>query len=346
MGLLNQIEVFCDEDADVKLFKRLKGLSSILNNIPDENIAKYPQISAAVNNRTYDKIFPLFAFDRPDYIFTLAGKPILVVEVTEHAYTGDNGLQRFVRVASAAENKVPFIYFGPIARVRDDELDLSNDVSTLSKRSLTSDFFEGMATLHTLYKVPMLFTEWITARNGKVKKVPLTSTDSKFMGVYGDLCSLMAAIINLARNGKNGTADSAALLVKSQAQLLDLANIKNTRHSDVKFALNRTKTIELIRNPQQILQYMSDYFFKGKPDKLLALYALRNSQLKNILLKDRIVSDETEISSFIKKICSADIFQEGAYVYFSGYKWRSDPHCGVAINIYYRECKVNKLTLV
>lgn len=347
MNPLSQIEVYCDEDADVQLFKRLRNLSTILSKIPNANINTYPQSAAARKISKYNKIFPLFAFDRPDYILTLASVPILVVEVTEHAYTGDNGLQRFVRVASAAENKVPFIYFGPIARVRDDELDLADDVSLLSKRRLTSDFFEGMLALHNFYKVPMIFTEWITAHNGKVEKLPLSSTDLEFSKVYGNLCLLITAIINLASDGSGKEAVSAAnLITETQKNLLRLAGKKNTRDSDVKFELNRDRTIQLITAPQRILEYLDDYFFKGKPDKLLALFAIQNSRCDRILFNDGVISDKAEVASLFSKISSLDPFRNGAYIYFSGYKWRSDPHCGVAINIYYRKCFSARLPLI
>ena len=334
------IKVFCDGATDLELFRRLADLSSLLKQIPDENISVYPQLRSALRQHQYTNIIPLFEFDRPDFIVTLSDKPILVVEVTEHAYTGDNGLQRFTRVASAAENGVAFIYFGPIARVRDDEFDLAEDISALSKRSLTSDFFEGMLALHKKFNTPQLFSEWIVAENGKVRKIPLSAPYSEFAEVYNHLASLITSIVQRAINRETSTENQAttSIIDIAQQQLFELAENKNTIFSDVKFQFNKEQATRLTQDPKTILSNMGTYFFKGKPDKLLALFALQKSTVEHLHLKDRIISNQQEISRILDKICASDLFNNGAIGYFSGYKWRSDPHCGVAINLYYRRC--------
>ena len=334
------IKVFCDGATDLELFRRLAVLSNLLKQIPIENISVYPQLQSALRQPQYTKMIPLFEFDRPDFIVTLSDKPILIVEMTEHAYTGDNGLQRFTRGASAGENGVAFIYFGPIARVRDDEFDLAEDVSTLSKRHLTSDFFEGMLALHKKFNTPQLFSEWIVAANGKVRKIPLTAPNSEFSKVYHHLVSLIASIVQLAISRETNPENQATthIIDSAQQQLFELAENKNTTFSDVKFQFNKEQAIRLTRNPKSILSNMGKYFFKGKPDKLLALFALQNSTIECLHLKGRIISNQQEISRTLDKVCASDLFNNGAIGYYSGYKWRSDPHCGVAINLFYRRC--------
>lgn len=61
-----------------------------------------------------------------------------------------------------------------------------------------------------------------------------------------------------------------------------------------------------------------------------------------ICFDNKIITGERDIEITLKKLISLKIFTRGSYIYFSGYKWRSDPHCGVAINLFYRECVSEK----
>ena len=340
MGQAANIHVYCDEDADLRLFRKLRDGSLLLQAIPEGNISLYPQISSARRRKDISQILPLFENDRPDLILTLLDRPILVIEMTEHAYTGDNGLQRFTRVAAAAENRVPFIYFGPISRVRDDEFDRTDDIASLSKRSLTSDFFEGMAALHSIYSVPQLFSEWITATNGKVMKAGPKAEPREYKKIYGKLVELIEALIEtaLATSGQRGPSESERILKLAQDHLLALAKRTNTKFSDVKFHFSPERTLGLIRSPEGILKDLGDYFTKGKPDKLLSLYALKHSSTKRILIHKKMITDRELVKSMTERICHSSVFESGSWVYYSGYKWRSDPHCGVAANIYFRKC--------
>lgn len=55
----------------------------------------------------------VLAYDRPDIVLLDHGKPILVIEETTEVPSGHNVGQRFARIAAAAENGVPCVYFGP-----------------------------------------------------------------------------------------------------------------------------------------------------------------------------------------------------------------------------------------
>ena len=116
--------VLCDGESDAELFKKIRLCHPELRRIPAGQITTYDQARFEGDDTPLRRaVQPLHIDDRPDFIFCYRDRPILIVEMTEHAYTGDNGLQRFARCAVAAENRLPFIYFGPLRRVRDDELD-------------------------------------------------------------------------------------------------------------------------------------------------------------------------------------------------------------------------------
>ena len=217
-------------------------------------------------------------------------------------------------------------------------MDLAEDISALSKRSLTSDFFEGMLALHKKFNTPQLFSEWIVADNGKVRKIPPNAPSSEVAEVYNNLASLIASIVQQAidSEGNEENHPTTNIIGIAQKNLFDLAENKNTKFSEIKLRFNKERATQVIQNPKTILS--KKYFLKGKPDKLLALFALQRSTIKYLRLKDRIISNQQEISRLLDQICASDIFNHGAIGFYSGYKWRSDPHCGVAVNLYYRKC--------
>lgn len=55
----------------------------------------------------------VLSYDRPDIILIDNEDPILVIEETIEVPSGHNVGQRFARIAAAAENHVPCLYFGP-----------------------------------------------------------------------------------------------------------------------------------------------------------------------------------------------------------------------------------------
>lgn len=189
----SKLLVLCDGETDRQLFIKIKGCHSQLSKIPDENIRTYDQARNILSaTKLQTTIQPLHEDDRPDFIFCLDERPILVTELTQHAYTGDNGLQRFARFAAAAENHVPFIYFGPLRRVRDDELDMGG---TPSARSLTSDLFEGMEQLSKVHDVPQIVIEWKTNSAGMPATLPARFNNSDVREIYGELLDCIALFL-------------------------------------------------------------------------------------------------------------------------------------------------------
>jgi hypothetical protein len=333
--------VLCDGESDRRLFCQLKAFNSRLSQIPEGNVQTYDQARNLIEQTAIQKaIGPLHQDDRPDWIFCYQGTPVLVVEITRHAYTGDNGLQRFARFAAAAEQHVPFVYFGPLRRVRDDELGGSRKASP---RSLTSDVFEGMKKLAVVHSSPQLFVEWKTDRNGLPISLPFRPSSDDVNGVFGILIKLIDEILFDAPLCTNGNPLEHSTVRTFQDKTNALAEIKNTRASEVKFSLDRNAMRKLVLAPSEIIGPLKskNYFDKGKPDKTLALYALTVSKVLFAQMpNEKVIEIKGEkLIKFVEHLLGHKKFNEGALVYYTGYKWRSDPHCGVLVNMDYRLCR-------
>ena len=340
------IQVLCDEPADQSLFLRLKRLNSVLDAIPDQNVRVYP--STFVGEQ-YKLIQPLMIDDRPDFIFSCQYKPLLVVELTEHGYTGDNPLQRFTRLAVAAENQVPVIYFGPFARVRDDELDLVDDPSTLSKRRVNTDLFRALCKLSQVYDVPVAVAEWITGSNGKPLKVPSGSDRNRLSDVFGHLVSRMSILLqySLARLNSEPVTSFATDLEGISRELEAAFANPNTRGSQTKIELVPDATRRFVESPESILQTISPsaYFLKDKEVRLLAWLCIQYTRIQLVERGESTVA-ASEIGDLYSCLHSLKPgLANGCCFYYTGYKWRSDPHCGVLVNFdYLRARKRNEFT--
>lgn len=69
-----------------------------------------PITGAVKANRKLRKVLQ---YDRPDVILAYEEEPVLVLERTLEVPSGHNVGQRFARLAAAAENHRPLVYFGP-----------------------------------------------------------------------------------------------------------------------------------------------------------------------------------------------------------------------------------------
>jgi len=334
-----EVLVLCDGVTDAELFKRIRRCHPVLRRIPEASIRTYEQARFRSTETPLRRaVQPLHIDDRPDLIFCFRDRPILVVEMTEHAYTGDNGLQRFARFAVAAENGLPFIYFGPLRRVRDDELD-SMEEGTASARSLTSDLFEGMKRLNEIFGTPQLYVEWRTADNGMPLSLGTRPSDNDILGLYGELLTLIAGILFEADPARAG------IIQHAQAETTRLAAIRNTRASDVRFLLPPKNAIALVKNAALLCDLLDGgaYFDKGKGDKLFAKFSLSQSSITSIQLPDgtMVLEGHPTFAEILPKVFAHRKFQNPAMIYYTGYKWRPDPHGGAAVNVDYRICRPN-----
>jgi len=96
------MEIFYDDLQEGMWFK---SLSPFLRD------ATLTPITGATNTN----IESVLAYDRPDIVLTDNDHPILVVERTVEVPSGHNVGQRYARLAAAAQNQIPLVYFGPYA---------------------------------------------------------------------------------------------------------------------------------------------------------------------------------------------------------------------------------------
>jgi hypothetical protein len=332
------VKVYCDEIDDKHLFDELIKMSGLEIDLGQEFVFEsevYPH---------YDKcdvpaLVPLIMFDRPDWVFFADGKPILVVEITEHAYTGDNSLQRFTRAANACENKVPFVYFGPFSRVRDDELDSDRKAS---ERHLSSDFFLGLFKLKQVFVTDVFAVKWSLGSNGKPLKPSSKNWDKDLFNIYGDLIKLIRSfLINLYQD--QGKIKEARMILSFFAEILEkMSKEINVKASEVKFPINNSQALELLRDPSKVLAInnFGKYFHKGKYEKIFSYIVLKNLTPEYILKDQKIDKLKSSDFELMKNIING----RKSIVYFTGYKWRSDPHCGVLTNVDYLMCRLPRQT--
>jgi hypothetical protein len=335
--------VLCDGESDRLLFIKMKACHPLLQQIPDANVKTYDQARNIIQATSLENaIERLHQDDRPDFIFCHRETPVLVAELTQHAYTGDNGLQRFARFAAAAENGVPFIYFGPYRRVRDDELDGDRNAS---RRSLTSDVFEGMKRLSEVHKIPQIVLEWKTNESGLPATLPARSTQADILDIYGDLLNTIALFLFVAPLCSKANPSSFAAVKSLQDKTTQLASLTNTRFSDVKFPLDAGELRNVLLSLKAIIPRMqqASYFTKGKPDKTLAEYAIAISRCQYVQWPDGRIQavDQAQLKTLVERILALPKFNDHAICFYTGYKWRSDPHCGVLVNIDYRLCRAD-----
>ncbi|WP_270573708.1 hypothetical protein [Candidatus Collinsella stercoripullorum] len=329
--MLSNITVLCDKPTDAKLFNYLKKSNTELAKIPDSQVKVLPKLGS-IQSPYREHLEPLLQFDRADYYFCLNGKPLVVVEVTEHGYTGDNCLQRFARIAKTAEVGVPFIYFAPVARTRYDELDNRN----ASYRNVNSDMYRGFVKLTKIYSVPVVAVPWKTGGNG----IPLIlgADDPKITGIE-DLFNLVASLlVNHAKELYEGRSVlKCHELQKHLDYTAELAKNQNVRDSEVKHERLPFESIErLIERPSDRSILMPrEYFFKGKAHKLLALMSLDHSSIKKCILPDNSSISLDEMFERYRERFSAKPW----LYYYSGYQWRTEPNVGIVTNIDYVNCR-------
>ena len=102
----------------------------------------------------------LLTYDKPDIILTKDKKPVLVVEKMKEVPTGHNPFQRAARLARAAENKIPAIYFFPFKAKKHGKF---SNICYLNLRLLEA--FEKMWKIHNS---PILAVNWICDQDGEL----------------------------------------------------------------------------------------------------------------------------------------------------------------------------------
>lgn len=338
-----EVRVYCDEPADATFLRCLQTASRFLRRIPDANISVYPPYQALGASGAH--LVELVREDRPDFVFTYRNEPFLVLEVTEHGYTGDNPLQRFTRFATTAEQRVPFLYFTPFARTRDDELDEAVDPSTLSKRRVNSNVFVGMLRLAEIFGVPMMARDWPVAENGKPIKLGGSPTPERVQRIFGGLIEVLDLFVSdfAARASAKQDITGDGRIRALQDEVRTVAAVTNVRNSAVKLELPGERLIELVCEPRRLLEHIDrrGYFFADKPERLLALRCIEESRVQSVELPSGAIVAANNPRAQLAAVFGSPKFTRAGYLQYTGYKWRSDPHCGVLVNVDYVYCRRN-----
>jgi len=106
---------------------------------------------------------PLLVYDRPDIILLDDGKPILVVEETVEVPSGHNVGQRFARIAAAAENGVPCIYFGPYVAKK-------HGGATAGRRFVNARLFHALDAMERTTKTAVVAIDWPVDKRYEVRR--------------------------------------------------------------------------------------------------------------------------------------------------------------------------------
>lgn len=129
--------------------------NTLLANIKDEvEFKSLPESDAAKGGEFHkvpDHIKKILYLDAADMIVEYDSDPVLCIEETKEAGTGHNGLQRFARMAAAAENNVPAIYIMPEACI------ISRKDVKPRWDSINPMVFHAFDSVMDIFKIPALF---------------------------------------------------------------------------------------------------------------------------------------------------------------------------------------------
>lgn len=331
--------IYCDEQQDLDLLKQLSLVSDVIGKVGEENLKILPKAKSSLERELPEAAARVVTEERPDYCFIYKDRPILIIELTEHGYTGDNPLQRFARCAAAAENHIPYIYMTPFSRVRDDEMDRERGGS---ERYVNTDVFKGMHILSKVFSVPQIALNWITAQNGKPRKVRRNASVQEIRDVFGELADTIDEIIPIFSDNPSSTEKTLQeAYIKQKSDKLELLYAKsNRRIPTTRFITDRVGLREILDSPNAIFRNITkeDYFFKDKPERLLAYFILQESKWDVVRLPSGELIKGVEAKKFLDRLVAEKHFDNNL-IYYTGYKWRSDPHSGVAVNTDYIFCR-------
>lgn len=332
--MLENIIVFCDKPSDMKLFHYLKPLSPVLSQIGDENVRVLPNRSKLPSDCA-DGFGPLLEYDRADYYFCYHDVPFLVIEMTEHGYTGDMCMQRFARIAKAAEMKIPFISFAPLARTRYDEL----GGGAPSARRVSANMYRGFVRLTEIFSTPVVAVPWGVGENG----IPLVLVrDDPARTGIAELFSLIDGLFSnhLSEMVSGKSILNAQEIQPYLEQTRRLSQRKNVRESEVQKEKLPFEAIEnILCDPQNTYRLVpAGYFYRGKRAKLLAKACIDASVIRwAVLPSESVIS----IEAFLSK--ANEFFSDKPwFYYYSGYQWRSEPNIGIVTNLDFIKCRSKK----
>jgi hypothetical protein len=325
-------EIWCDKPSDREMVIALGAISAFFAKIKAVHTLPTRSVEKLRTNPETQHVAPLIEYDRPDLMIFYQKQPVLVVEITEHGYTGDNPLQRFARAVRSAELGVPFIHFTPFARTRLDEL-LYSDVLT-SARRVSSRLFEGFLKLTRIYHVPVIGVNWPVNERGTPLKADLNNLN-QLEQVFGELIKLIERIC--LEHGedvisKTDFRDDPEIQIHIQINQ-QLATASNVLESQIRLSVDYGEVTNLIHHPPHFFHLIGeDYFRKGKDHKLIAYHAIQRSRIEWLQSKHGEMIALPAQPKAIQAVLPTEFARKPWVILYSGYEWRGEPNGGIAAN--------------
>ncbi len=131
------------------------------------------------------KLAKVLAYDRPDIVLLDEGEPILVIEKTIEVPSGHNVGQRFARLAAAAQERVPTIYFGPYAAFK-------HGGETAGPRFMNLRLFKSIDYMNEIEDSAVMTVRWPVDKDYEIvldnsKDVRMVAFMSLFFDLYDEL---------------------------------------------------------------------------------------------------------------------------------------------------------------
>ncbi len=181
---MGRFTILYDEPQEADWFR---SLHQAFADATDESITSVQDLPA---------VRPLLAYDRPDIILLDDGKPILVVEETVEVPSGHNVGQRFARIAAAAENNVPCIYFGPYVAKK-------HGGATAGRRFVNARLFHALDAMERTTKTAVVAIDWpvdkrYEVRRDAAKDQQIREYVGEFLKAYGaqGVSGISRALVN------------------------------------------------------------------------------------------------------------------------------------------------------
>ena len=119
-------------------------------------------------------------YDRPDVILADDGEPVLVLERTIEVPSGHNVGQRFARLAAAAEDRRPLVYFGPFAAYK-------HGGKTAGPRWMNLRLFSALDVVSKVHNTPVSVIRWPVDENYEILQSPEKDDEMKrYMEMFID----------------------------------------------------------------------------------------------------------------------------------------------------------------
>ena len=133
-------------------------LSTFKDEIEFKPLAESDAAKGGSFHKVPDHIKKILYLDAADMIVEYNSEPIICIEETKEAGTGHNSLQRFARIAAAAENNVPAIYIMPEAAIITRKVTRGGrSINTTRWDSLNPIVFQAFNSVMDIFKIPTLF---------------------------------------------------------------------------------------------------------------------------------------------------------------------------------------------